>query len=78
MTIADKILIYRAKNRLSQKAFAALVGTYPSYISDIETGKRQPGKIMKTRIELVLNDEVLKRGLKNDKRNKTADSEGVC
>lgn len=78
MTIADKILIYRAKNRLSQKAFAALVGTDQSYISDIETGKRQPGKMMKTRIELVLNDEVLKRGLKNDKRNKTADSGGVC
>lgn len=58
MTIADKILIYRAKNRLSQKAFAALVGTDQPYISDIETGKRQPGKMTKTRIELVLNDEV--------------------
>lgn len=58
MTIADKILIYRAKNRLSQTAFAALVGTDQAYISDIETGKRQPGKMMKTRIELVLNDEV--------------------
>ena len=58
MTIADKILIYRAKNRLSQTAFAALVGTDQSYISNIETGKYQPGKMMKTRIELVLNDEV--------------------
>ena len=58
MTIADKILIYRAENRLSQTAFAALVGTDQSYISNIETGKYQPGKMMKTRIELILKDEV--------------------
>ena len=62
MTIADKILIYRAENRLSQTAFAALVGTDQSYISNIETGKYQPGKMMKTRIELILKDEVLREG----------------
>lgn len=58
MTIGEKILMYRAKNKMSQTAFAKKCGTDQAYISEIETGKRQAGKVMKTRIELVLNEEM--------------------
>lgn len=56
MTIGEKIIIYRAKNKVSQKKFAEMIGTDQPYLSQIENG-REPGKIIRTRIELVLNEE---------------------
>jgi transcriptional regulator with XRE-family HTH domain len=35
---------WRVANRLTQRALAAAVGLNRQYISDIERGKRQPGR----------------------------------
>lgn len=56
MTIAEKILIFRARNNLSQRQFAELCGTDQPYISAIENGRR-PGKIMEAKINFILKGE---------------------
>jgi transcriptional regulator with XRE-family HTH domain len=62
MTIAEKILLYRAKNNLSQREFAELCGTYQPYISEIETGARIPGKMLEIKINLLCDKEGQENG----------------
>lgn len=58
MTLGEQIIMFRAKNNLSQKQFAKLCKLDRAYISDIENEKRIPGKIAKVKIGLVINGEI--------------------
>lgn len=60
MTLSEQIIMFRAKNNLSQKQFGKLCKLDRAYISDIENEKKTPGKIAKLKIEFVLNGEEIK------------------
>ena len=56
--LANKMLVYRAKHRLSQKEFAELVGLSTMTVNSIESGRQTPSALTKTKIMLVLDKEV--------------------
>lgn len=60
MTLAERMIQFRAMNNLSQSEFGKLCGMNQSYISNIENGSRVPGKIGEKKIELVLSGEKIK------------------
>ena len=49
--------MFRAKNNLSQKQFGKLCKLDRAYISGIENGKVEPGRLARLKIEFVLNGE---------------------
>ena len=55
--LADRILVYRAKENLSQAALAKRVGVSVQTINSIENGLQEPGKLTKAKIELVIGKE---------------------
>lgn len=55
--LSEAIVLYRVKHRLSQKAFAEVVGVAPQTIYNIETVGQSPSKMTRTKIMLVLGDE---------------------
>lgn len=55
--LADRILIYRAKENLSQAALAKRVGVSVQTINSIENGSQEPGKLTRAKIELVIEKE---------------------
>lgn len=60
MTLAERMIQFRAMNNLSQSEFGKLCGMNQSYISNIENESRIPGKMAREKIELVLNGEKIK------------------
>lgn len=56
--LANRMLVYRAKHRLSQKEFAELVGLSTMTVNSIESGRQTPSALTKTKIMLVLDKEV--------------------
>lgn len=56
--LANKMLVYRAKHRMSQKEFAELVGLSTMTVNSIESGRQTPSALTKTKIMLVLDKEV--------------------
>lgn len=57
VTLGEQIIMFRAKNNLSQKQFGKLCKLDRAYISGIENGKVEPGRLAKLKIEFVLNGE---------------------
>lgn len=57
MTLQKAILLFRAKNRISQKDFAALCGVSVQTVYNIETIGQSPSKLTAAKIGLVLGDE---------------------
>lgn len=55
--LPDRILEYRAKENLSQAAFAKRVGVSVQTINSIENGAQEPGKLTRAKIELVIGKE---------------------
>lgn len=55
--LPDRILEYRARQNLSQAAFAKRVGVSVQTINSIENGSQEPGKLTKAKIELVIGKE---------------------
>lgn len=55
--LPDRILEYRAKENLSQAAFAKRVGVSVQTINSIENGSQEPGKLTRAKIELVIGKE---------------------
>lgn len=55
--LPDRILVYRAKENLSQAALAKRVGVSVQTINSIENGSQEPGKLTKAKIELVIGKE---------------------
>lgn len=55
--LAEAIVNYRARERLSQKEFAARVGVSAQTIWNIETGQQSPSRCTVAKIMLVINGE---------------------
>ena len=56
MTLQDEIIQYRARERITQQEFADRCGLSKQYVHLIESGKINPSKIAKAKIEIVVNN----------------------
>lgn len=54
MTLAEKMMWYRAKHSLTQQQFADMCGLSKMTICQIETGVQKPSKITQMKILIVL------------------------
>lgn len=52
-TARERLRVWRKANKLSQKAFGAMVGVGQTTISSLEEGERNPGLALGLAIELV-------------------------
>lgn len=57
MTLKDAILVYRAKNRMSMKAFAEKCGVSMQTIYNIESVGQNPSRVTLAKIKLILGNE---------------------
>ena len=55
-TLAEQMIEYRAKERISQKELANRVGVSLQTINSIENGMQEPSKVTKAKIELVIKE----------------------
>lgn len=55
--LAEKMIRYRAKHRLSQRDFAKLCGLSSQTINNVETGIADPSKITVLKIQLAMEEE---------------------
>lgn len=53
----NKVKVYRDWRDMTQEQLAQAVGTSPAYISQIETGNRNPGNAMRRRLAVALRGE---------------------
>ena len=58
MTLADRMVQYRAKERLNQRQLAKRCGVSLQTINGIETGAQDPSRVTVAKIELVIGKEV--------------------
>lgn len=54
MTLSEKLIDYRAKNRISQSELAKKLGVSPTSVCNWETGSTSPHKSTARRIEIAL------------------------
>ena len=54
MTIAEQMLRYRAKERISQKELASRCGLSSQTVNSIESGTQTPSKLTIEKIKLVI------------------------
>lgn len=57
MNLGERIIKYRAKERISQQEFADRVGVTKQTIYAIEKGIQEPSKVTIAKIELVIGEE---------------------
>lgn len=57
MTLQDRMIEYRAKERISQTQLAERCGVSYTTLNLIERGKLKPSKIILAKIELVIGKE---------------------
>lgn len=57
MNLGERIIKYRAKERISQQEFADRVGVTKQTIYSIEKGIQEPSKVTLAKIELVIGEE---------------------
>lgn len=55
--LADKMVVYRAKCRISQGELAKRCGVSPQTINSIETGQQNPSRVTEAKIRLVIEEE---------------------
>lgn len=55
--LADDIISYRAKNNMSQRAFATKCGVSLQTIYHLESGIQSPSKLTRKKIRLVIGGE---------------------
>lgn len=58
MTLADRMVLYRAKERISQKELAKRCGITTQTVNSVENELQTPTKLTKAKIELVIGQEV--------------------
>lgn len=56
-TLSERMIEYRAVNRLSQTALAQKCGVTLQTINSVENGIQKPSKLTKAKIELVIGKE---------------------
>lgn len=61
MNFGDRIKKYRKRNKLSQKRFSEMVGISRSYLSEIESGKKQPSSEVEEKILEFLEKDTEKK-----------------
>lgn len=54
MTLQERMKVYRAKNRCTQRELAKLCGVSAQTIWSVEKGDQEPSEITKIKIELVV------------------------
>lgn len=57
MTLQDRMINYRAKERLNQQELADKCGVSKQTIYSIENGVQEPSKVTLAKIELVIGKE---------------------
>ena len=57
MALAEEIVRYRAKHRLSQREFAERAGVSLQTICNIETRQEEPSRVTVAKIMLVLDSD---------------------
>ncbi len=57
MTLAERMIEYRAKNNLSQRELAEKVGVSTQSINSYENGTQDPSKVTVAKIELVVGKD---------------------
>lgn len=62
MALQDRMIFYRAKNRLSQKDLADRCGVSVQTICSIENGTQEPSRLTRAKIVLVVGTEDKKEG----------------
>ena len=67
MTLQERMIEYRARERITQQALADLCGLSKQTINSVETGAQDPSRITIAKIELVIGKE------KRDDRDDFAD-----
>lgn len=55
--LAERMLVYRARHRLSQAKFAEMCGLSLQTVNSVENGTQQPSKMTVVKIEFVLNEK---------------------
>lgn len=57
MTLSERMIEYRAQERISQQAFADRCGLSKQTVYSIENGIQEPSKITQAKIELIIGKE---------------------
>ena len=57
MTLQERMIEYRAKERITQGQLADRCGVSYQTLNSIEQGKQEPSKVTKAKIELVIGKE---------------------
>ena len=57
MTLQERMIHYRAKERISQTELAERAGVTVQTICNVENGHQEPGKMTVAKIELVIGKE---------------------
>lgn len=57
MTLQDRMIEYRAKERISQKELANRCGVSYQTINSVENGTQDPSKVTTAKIELIIGKE---------------------
>lgn len=57
MTLQDRIVEYRARERITQSEFAERAGLSVQTICSVENGSQEPSRVTKAKIELVIGKE---------------------
>ena len=57
MTLQERMVLYRAKNRITQGELAARCGVTKQTINSVEQGKQEPSRVTLAKIELVVGKE---------------------
>lgn len=57
MTLQERMIGYRAKERINQTELAKRVGVTVQTINSIETGTQEPSRLTLAKIELVIGKE---------------------
>lgn len=55
MTLIDKMILYRARERISQAELARRCGVSTQTINSIENGLQSPSKVTEAKIRLVVD-----------------------
>lgn len=55
-TLSERMIEYRAKERISQRELAERVGVSLQTIHHVENGLQEPTKLTKAKIELVIKE----------------------
>lgn len=57
MTLQERMIEYRAKERITQSELAERCGLSYQTLNSIEQGKKDPSKVTRAKIELVIGKE---------------------